>query len=97
MAKKSFKIIPWRARDFDQDLNKELEELFGNRVQKTQLIAQICSIYNRLGAISKMDISTLQYFTFALKSKANTKMSHHRALNDPLITRKVWGQASFTL
>ena len=30
----------------------------------------------RLGAISKMDISTLQYFTFALKSKANTKMLH---------------------
>ena len=31
---------------------------------------------NRLGAISKMDLSTLQYFTFALKLKANTKMLH---------------------
>ena len=30
----------------------------------------------RLGVISKMDLSTLQYFTFALKSKANTKMLH---------------------
>ena len=30
----------------------------------------------RPGVISKMDLSTLQYFTFALKSKANTKMLH---------------------
>ena len=30
----------------------------------------------RLGVISKMSLSTLQYFTFALKSKANTKMLH---------------------
>ena len=30
----------------------------------------------RPGVISKMGFSTLQYFTFALKSKANTKMLH---------------------
>ena len=34
------------------------------------------AMYSRPGVISKMDLSTLQYFTFALKSKANTKMLH---------------------
>ena len=48
----------------------------------------------RLGVISKVDLSTLQYFTFALKSKANTKILHQRVLNHPLMASKVWGQAS---
>ena len=30
---------------------------------------------SRLGVISRMDLSTLQYFTFALKSKANRRMA----------------------
>ena len=42
----------------------------------------------RLGVISKMSLSTLQYFTFALKSKANTKILHLRVLNHPLMAPK---------
>ena len=52
---------------------------------------------SRLGVISERDISTLQYFIFALKSKANTKMLHQRVLNHPLMASKVWGQASTIL
>ena len=51
----------------------------------------------RPGVISQMDLSTLQYFTFALKSKANTKMLHYRVLNNPLMAPKVWDQASAIL
>ena len=35
-----------------------------------------------------MDLTTLQYFTFALKSKANTKNLHQRVLNHPLMAPK---------
>ena len=60
-------------------------------------IFSVQGVHTRLGAISKMDIPTLQYFTFALKLKANTKMLHLRVLNHPLMASKAWGQASTIL
>ena len=56
-----------------------------------------CYVVIRPGVISKMDLSTLQYFTFALQSKPNTKMLHQRDLNHPLMAPKVWDQASAKL
>ena len=41
MAEKSFDGSWKKAGGFDQDLNKELEGFFGNRVQKKQLKALI--------------------------------------------------------
>ena len=46
------------------------------RKDKFFLWLHITRLDTRLGVISKMDLSTLQYFTFALKSKAIRKMLH---------------------
>ena len=73
MAKKSFKIIPWRARDFDPDLNKELEDFFGNRAEKKQVEALIQEhldfLYNIEDDVVRMEMMK-ESLAFAKEMKA---------------------------